>query len=138
MLHHIQAFLINGLGRAGRLDQTAALRHRNAVDISQDPGRLIHVRLIVKRPSRKPLHHQEPLFPVTEQGLWRPPAGDQGLEGRKLIADLVLQVHLAARIDPEHQLFPCPRMDKAVIHIIFSLAQEGKHNRFPIRKPQCA
>ena len=70
-------------------------------------------------------HNEAVVIAVTEEGFRCSAAGLQGFQGGKFVADLVIEVHLTAAVDSQHQL-PSIGMVEGVIDIVLALAQRSQ------------
>ena len=143
MLHHRKALLKDGLRRVFGTEQPRLLRDRGGVDVRQNLRSIRKVALITQRPAGQPLHHQDAVrekLPavIAEQRSRRPAARLQRLQGGKFVGDLVLQVHLAAGIDAQHQPLAAHRVNKQVVEVILSLPQNGEGQLRSLLQPQLA
>ena len=111
------------------------------MDVRQNLRGIRKVALITQRPAGQPLHHQDAVgekLPavVAEQRFGRPAARLQRLQGGKFVGNLVLQVHLAAGIDAQHQPLAAHRVNKQVVEVVLSLPQNGEGQFGSLLQPQ--
>ena len=100
------------------------------MNLRQAFGRLFQLRFpaVIQRPARQEGHHQRPPGQLFISGIDvfqnRSSAGVlQQLQGISFIFNLILQMHLALGIHPQHQLLSGHRMPEPEVDIVLSLGQ---------------